>query len=973
MTGPHAPGRIAWLVLAAGLLPALFVWHTLREQATEHARGQFDLQAREILGAIEQRLYQHEQILLGGAGLFDAGGEVSRAAWHAYVARLRLKVNHPGIQGVGFSTLIRPHELEAHIAAMRAAGFPDYTVKPAGRRELYTSIVYLEPFAGRNLAAFGYDMFSEATRRKAMNRAVDRATTAITGKVKLLQETHGRPQAGFLMYVPVYRPGLPLATVAERWRALRGFVYSPYRMDDLMRGILGERNSSIDFVIHAGSGIETAQPMHDSREARPLPAGFQPRFTSSKRISAYGESWVVGLASRPEFEAQFSSQREWLILALGIGISLSLFGLTASLSTRHARARALADEMTAQIRENEARLSGLNERFELAADAAGIGVWEFDLETGRLHWDAQMHRIYQMEPGEFTGYYESWRARLHADDIDAIAALQAASKRGDAPFDTIFRIVWKNGEIRHIRAYAKVLRDAAGHPSRMIGVNYDVTEQQLAETQLRESEQRLRYMLESSPTAARIARAGGHEVIFANHRYAELINQEAPEVQGIDPASYYADAEDYADIVRRIGAGERIFDRLIELDIPGAGRKWTLASYLPIEYEGQPAVLGWFYDITELKRAEQAIVDQASHTQAILENTVDGIITIDARGIVASFNKAAASIFGYAPEEVVGRNVKMLMPEPYQSEHDGYLDRYMATGVARIIGIGREVAGRRKDGETFPMELAVSAIRHEDRPLFIGMVRDITERKRVERMQNEFVSTVSHELRTPLTAISGALGLIAGGALGQLPGQARQMIEIAHKNSQRLTLLINDLLDMEKITAGKMHFDLRAQPLMPLVLQALEANQAYGAERRIGLALAGEPLDARVRVDAQRLMQVLSNLISNAIKFSREDGVVELSVARLGDTVRVTVSDHGTGIPEAFRSRIFQKFAQADASDTRQKGGTGLGLAITRELVQRMGGRIGFDSVEGEGSRFHFDLPIVEDDAEPPAACDDAH
>ncbi|MGB4361708.1 MAG: PAS domain S-box protein, partial [Rhodoferax sp.] len=279
-------------------------------------------------------------------------------------------------------------------------------------------------------------------------------------------------------------------------------------------------------------------------------------------------------------------------------------------------------------------------------------------------------------------------------------------------------------------------------------------------------------------------------------------------------------------------------------------------------------------DITERRQAETAQREQAQHTQTVLDNMVDGIITIDGVGVIGSFNPAAERIFGYTPAEVVGRNVRMLMPNPHRDAHDSYLRNYQATGVARIIGIGREVEGQRRDGSLFPMDLAISEVTRQGQPLYVGMVRDITERKRMERMKSEFVSTVSHELRTPLTSISGALGLVAGGALGALPEQAQQMIAIAQKNSQRLTHLINDLLDMEKITAGKLHFEMRPQLLMPLIEQALDATRPYGAERRVSLVLKDEAANAEVRVDQQRLMQVLANLLSNAIKFSPEDCTV---------------------------------------------------------------------------------------------------
>ncbi len=359
---------------------------------------------------------------------------------------------------------------------------------------------------------------------------------------------------------------------------------------------------------------------------------------------------------------------------------------------------------------------------------------------------------------------------------------------------------------------------------------------------------------------------------------------------------------------------------------------------------------------------QNRVAVQTKRLSAVIDNVVDGIITISERGTIESFNPAARRIFGFSDAEVIGQNVKMLMPEPYRSEHDGYLEHHVTTGEKKVIGIGREVTGRRKDGSTFPMELAVSEVTIDGVRRFVGITRDITERKRIEQMQKEFISTVSHELRTPLTSIRGSLGLILGGVAGELPEKAKTLLDIATNNSERLIHLINDILDLEKISAGKMQFDNRVMNLIPVIQQAVESNKGYADQLHVRFELKTGSNDmVMVRIDEKRIAQVMSNLLSNAAKYSPKNDHVEISVAVANDRVRISVHDHGKGIPEEFKSRIFSKFAQADSSDTRQKGGTGLGLNITKAIVEMQGGSISFDSGEGRGTTFYVELPVCHE------------
>ncbi|WP_044549355.1 ATP-binding response regulator [Mesorhizobium japonicum] len=235
--------------------------------------------------------------------------------------------------------------------------------------------------------------------------------------------------------------------------------------------------------------------------------------------------------------------------------------------------------------------------------------------------------------------------------------------------------------------------------------------------------------------------------------------------------------------------------------------------------------------------------------------------------------------------------------------------------------------------------------------------REITEQKRNAQLKNDFISTVSHELRTPLTSIRGSLGLIAAGVVGELPPKAANLVNIAHTNSERLVLLINDILDMEKIESGVIAFKIKQMPVRPIMEQAIAASSNYMAESRIRIVLVDDAPRAEANIDPDRLHQVMANLLSNAIKFSHADGTVMVKLQRRDrDMLRISVIDQGAGIPEAFRSRIFGKFEQADASSTRKKGGTGLGLSIVKTIVEKLGGAVSFETEEEKGTSFHVDL-----------------
>ena len=332
-----------------------------------------------------------------------------------------------------------------------------------------------------------------------------------------------------------------------------------------------------------------------------------------------------------------------------------------------------------------------------------------------------------------------------------------------------------------------------------------------------------------------------------------------------------------------------------------------------------------------------------------------GLALVGADGRLVLINAAVERQFGYARDEVIGRSVDLLVPS---ATHEAQRCAAFAPRTeTRAMAQEGELFGRRKDGSEFPIEVSFNPILHRDGPLVLATVVDLSERRRLDHLKDDFVATVSHELRTPLTSIAGSLALLVGGAAGTLPEAMLRLLTIAHKNSERLVRLINDILDIEKIESGEVVFDLKRVEVQTLVEQAIEANRAFAESFGVEVRLDPPAQRFDVLADADRLVQIVTNLLSNAAKFSPSGSGVIVAIAAQGEMVRIDVRDQGPGIPEAFKPRIFQKFAQADATDARQKSGTGLGLSIVQQIVIRLGGDVGFEDAPGGGTIFYVTIP----------------
>jgi PAS domain S-box-containing protein len=334
-----------------------------------------------------------------------------------------------------------------------------------------------------------------------------------------------------------------------------------------------------------------------------------------------------------------------------------------------------------------------------------------------------------------------------------------------------------------------------------------------------------------------------------------------------------------------------------------------------------------------------------------------GIIVVDASGMIVLANNETARMFGYAPDELIGQTVEILVPDHQRAAHARQRDQFVAHPRRRVVKT-RNLVARRKDGTEFPVEIGLNPAVTRDKLLIVGVVSDLTDRNRLENLKDEFVATVSHELRTPLTSISGALGLLIGNTGETLPATVMRLLRIAHANSRRLVRLVDSILTIEKIESGKVVFAVQMVEIRSLLRRTVEANQGFADTHGVRIRLDAAATLGEIRADPDWLVQIVTNLLSNAIKFSPPGEEVVLSAQRHDEVIRISVRDHGRGIPVDFKSRIFEKFAQANTSDARQQGGTGLGLSIVKQIVTRLGGRVDFEDAPGGGALFYVDLPI---------------
>ena len=606
-------------------------------------------------------------------------------------------------------------------------------------------------------------------------------------------------------------------------------------------------------------------------------------------------------------------------------------------------------------RRSESTLLEHDQRLKLALDLAGMVSWDWEVATDKFVWNDDPQRLLGPEP---DGGYPDRKTMVHPEDLAEYVRAGSESLRSGEAYRSEFRIRRTDGQNVWIAARGRPVKDARGAVTRVIGAWQDVSEIKQAEQALRESETRFRSLTDLSSDwyweQDRELRLSFHSSGFGQ-RSGTTTNKLLGKFRWEEPNRFPLTGT--WDDHRAMLEAHEPFKNFEYVRIGENGEQYFVSlSGVPI-YDAAGNFNGYRgigTNITERKRAEQALRESERELRLITDAVPAVITYADADERMRFCNIAMARLVERPPETIVNRTMREIFGEDRYRALEPHVRRALAGEDVHF-----EHTQVNADGGLLDLSVKYLPRRNERGEVegFYTLATDITEIRRLERLKSEFVSTVSHELRTPLTSIRGSLGLLSGGVGGALPDKARGLIEIAKNNCERLIRLINDMLDIEKIESGKMTFNLRPLELMELIEQVARANDGFAVQHGVRLQVTAAVPGAKVQGDGDRLVQVLTNLISNACKFSPAGSSVDIAVARLGERLRVEVADHGPGISDDFRQRIFQKFSQADATNTRKEGGTGLGLSISKAIIERLGGQIGFFSEPGKGSTFYFELP----------------
>jgi PAS domain S-box-containing protein len=745
-------------------------------------------------------------------------------------------------------------------------------------------------------------------------------------------------ESAFTVYIPMQRDGRFDGFLAGQFSS-RGFFR------DALDATAGDAFALS--VLHGGASY-----FDNGRRAAANPA-----WTRVSGFDLNERRWTFEVSPTQELVDAKQTRLPLIVLLAGLLIAL--------LSAILVRYVLIARVKAARIAASAAALAASDERYELAMRGMSVGLWDWDITTNALYWSERFKDIIGIPPGGFVPHYREFSDRLHPDDRARVEAALFGHLRGQGPYDIEFRMRRSDGAFVWVHSYGQARFDAQGHAVRMAGSVQDITEKHRQQQEIARSEAQMRLLVENTPAAVAMFDTQ-MRYLMVSRRWIEDYQLEGRDIIGVSHYDVFPEIRTlprWIDIHQRALRGERFDNRedsWTRADGSQEYSQWAIHPWL--DATGRVGGIVLFTEvITARKMAEAALRTGTEMIRAAMDKAPIGKALVRPDGRFLKVNPALCRLLGYSEAELLANDFQSIT---HPEDLDADLDNVRALVDGRIVSYQMEKRYFHHDGRLIWAQLSVSVVRKADgaADFLVAQVQDITERKAIGRIKDEFVSLVSHELRTPLAAIRASLERVNGMRDVEMPAEVRRLVDLSAANCERLAGLVDDILDLDRIASGHMRFDLADQSLAAITRRAVLACEGRARKHDVRIALESINPEIVVYVDAERFVQVLSNLLSNAVKFSPPQAEIEVGAELRGGSVRVFVRDHGAGIPEEFRGRIFGRFSQADSGAPRQQGGTGLGLHITRQLVERMHGTIGFVSEVGLGTTFWVEFPCVSPD-----------
>ena len=1009
------------LILAICLLTTFVLGANQRQFTHDALDREFTARAQEIYERINGRLEDFGHILSGSRGLFASGGPIGRKEWHNYVGSLNIEQDIPGLQGLGFAPVVKPEDQSSHTEEIRNEGFSEYSIKPDGQRDAYSPVIYLEPFSGRNLRAFGYDTSSEPIRRSAMEAARDEDRIAMSGKVKLVQETESDVQAGFLFYAPVYRNGTSHATLKERQETLTGWVSAPIRMNDFMKPMVGNgfllNGIYLDIIVCDGDGIDANSVLyHYDNDIDPVITGGRTPLLMFRRVMTFGgHSWTIVVHSPRVFDSQYFDNKATLIEVFGAIISLLVSAVSWLLMSGGGSRRNRRQGDAEPLPPGEARLERAAP-YALAAAlslAAGLVVVKTD-DTER---QARSHTARTEDESRLNDI----RLHLERTLVTAMVRTRAMASQIVAHGDVSSIEFGKAAEML-LHGQSAIRNIGVSHGTRLDMIYPQSGNEGALGTDYRSIERQwpmVRRAIETRSTVVvgpvRLIQGGTglivREPVFLpgpqggeSHLFGLVsIVLNLPVVYaeaGLDrddlPIKVAIRGRDglgaHGEMIR--GEASTFTEDPVEADVQFPFGSWRLAA-VPRHGWGRAEPLfpvsrllggGFFlfvvlvsfgtaHHVIERRLLLDRVGMSEERFRSLLRIASDGVHILDPDGKLVMWSDAFVRMLGYSEEEA--RRLSVFDWDTV------FVRDELIPSIRHLIGHPAvfETRHRRRDGSEFDVEINACGIELGGRTYLYASSRDISERKlheeeirharfiaeQADKAKSDFLAVMSHEIRTPITSVLGMADLLAKTPLSEEQGG---YLAILRSATGTLLAILNDILDISKIEAGKVEIEATVFPLHDAIREVVELERGTASAKGLNVNLdISQDVPAVVVGDPTRVKQVLFNLLGNAVKFTERGSVtVRMSARRTADriaTVAIDISDTGIGISGEQMAGLFTAFSQADRTTTRRFGGTGLGLAISKKLVELMGGEIGVESESGVGTTFHIALPFeIEDAAE---------